>query len=147
MSQKLLLAAAISFLSIALGVALCSANSLAVGRRDFYGTAVTWFVFTFPLAFGIVIWEHRTSVILKYLSAGTGLIATVILIWHIEPVSHRSTDFKTTVAVVDRLILIFSCFILSTTLTSVVGRISISLWNLFRYLTLKLKYLSRALPN
>jgi hypothetical protein len=36
---------------------------------------------------------------------------------------------------------------LSTTLTSVIGRIAIILWNLFRNLTLKLKNLSRALPN
>jgi hypothetical protein len=50
-------------------------------------------------------------------------------------------------AVVDRLMLIVSCFILSSALISIFGRISLRLWNLFCYLTLKLKNLGRALPD
>jgi hypothetical protein len=72
---------------------------------------------------------------------------TLILIWNLGPVAAMSSDFKTSVAVVNRLILIFSCFIFSSTLFSIVGRLSIRLWKLLCDLTLKLKYFSRTLPN
>jgi hypothetical protein len=57
------------------------------------------------------------------------------------------SDFKTSGAVIDRLILILSCFVFSSTFISIVGRLSIKLWKLLRDLTLKLKNLGRALPN
>jgi hypothetical protein len=74
-------------------------------------------------------------------------VISLFFISQIAPVAAMSSEINTSFAVVDKLVLVFSCFILSTTLTSVVGRISIILWHLFRYLTLKMKKLSRALPN
>jgi hypothetical protein len=84
---------------------------------------------------------------LKCLSASTGLIISLLLIWKIGPVAAKFSDIDTSFAVVEKLILVLSCFILSSTLTSIFGRLSMMLWNLFRYLTLKLKNFSGTLPN
>jgi hypothetical protein len=145
--KKFLLAAVVTFLSIALGAAFYSDGSL-VGVRPYYlGNVVIYSIFAYPLAAAIVVWEHNSPMVLKCLSASTGLMISLFFISQIGPVAAMSSEINTSFAVVDRLVLVFSCFILSTTLTSVIGRIAIILWNLFRNLTLKLKNLSRALPN
>lgn len=132
---------------MAIGVAFYSDGSLAGARPYYFGNVVIYSIFTYPLSAAIVAWEHRSAIALKYCSAGTGLIITLILVWSMEPVAAMSSDFKTSGAVIDRLILIMSCFIFSSTLISIAGRLSIRLWKLLRDLTLKLKYLRRALPN
>jgi hypothetical protein len=147
MSKKLLLAAVITFLSMAVGVAFYSDGSLAGARPYYFGNVVIYSIFAYPLAAAIVVWEHRSSNMLKYCSAGTGLIMTLILVWSLGPVADMPSDFKTSGAVIDRLILILSCFVFSSTFISIVGRLSIKLWRLLRDLTLKLKNLGRALPN
>jgi hypothetical protein len=147
MGKKLLLAAVITFLSMAVCAAFDFDGSLAGARPHYLGDVVIYSICAYPLSVAIVFWEHRSSKALKYCSAGAGLMITLILIWNLGPVAAMSSDFKTSVAVVNRLILIFSCFIFSSTLLSIVGRLSIRLWRLLRYLALKLKNLGRALPN
>lgn len=147
MSKKLLLAAVITFLSMAVGVALYSDGSLSGARPYYFGNVVIHSIFAYPLAAAIVVWEHRSSNMLKYFSAGSGLTMTLILVWSLGPVAAMPSDFKTSGAVIDRLILILSCFVFSSTLISIVGRLSIKLCKLLRDLTLKLKNLGRALPN
>ena len=147
MGKKLLLAAVTTFLSMAVCAAFDFDGSLAGARPLYLGEVVIYSIFAYPLSVAIVLWEHRSSRALKYCSAGAGLMITLILIWNLGPVAAMSSDFKTSVAVVNRLIVIFSCFIFSSTLLSIVGRLSIRLWRLLRDLTFKLKHLSRALPN
>ena len=147
MSKKLLLAAVITFLLIAVCVAFYFDGSLAGARPYYLGEVVIYSIVTYPLSAAIVFWEHRSSRALKYFSAGTGLMTTLILVWGMEPVAAMSSDFKTTGAVIDRLILILSCFVFSSVLISIIGRLSIRLWKLFRNLSLKLTQLGRVLPN
>lgn len=147
MSTKLLLAAVLTFLSMAIGVAFYSDGSLPGVRTYYFGNVVIYSIFAYPLAVAIVVWEHNSSRVLKCLSASTGLIISLLLIWKIGPVAAMFSDIDTSFAVVEKLILIVSCFILSSTLTSIFGRLSMRLWNLFRHLTLKLKSFSGALLN
>ena len=147
MSKKLLLAAVITFLLMAVCVAFDSDGSLAGARPYYFGNAMIYSIVTFPLAAAIVVWEHRSSRALKYCSAGTGLMITLLLVGSMEPVTAMSSDFKTSGAVFNRLILLLSCFIFSSTFISIIGRLSIRLGKLLRDLTLKLKYLGRALSN
>jgi hypothetical protein len=147
MSKKLVLAAVITFLFMAVCVAFYYDGSLAGARPYYLGQVVIYSIFTYPLSVAIVLWEHRSSRALKYFSAGAGLIITLVLIWSMGPVAEMSSDLKIMGAVIDRLIVISSCFILSSTFVSIAWRLSIRLISLLSYLTLKLKHLSRALPN
>lgn len=139
MGRKFLLAAVITFLSMAVGVALYSDGSLAGAWPYYLGNVVIYSIFTYPLSAAIVVWEHRSSRALKYWSAGAGLVITLTVVWMMGPVPSMSSELTTSVAVIDRLILILSCFILSSSLISIAGRISIRLWALSRYLSLKVK--------
>jgi hypothetical protein len=147
MSKKLVLAAVITFLSMAIGVAFYSDGSLAGTRPYYLGNVVIYSIFAYPLSAAIVLWEHRSSRALKYFSAGIGLIVTLILIWRIGPVVAVSPDVKMTGAVIDRLVVILSCFVFSSTLVSIAWRLLIRLISLLSYLTSKLKHLSRPLPT
>jgi hypothetical protein len=147
MSKKLLLAAVITFLSIAVCVAFYSDGSLAGARPYYLGDVVIYSIFIYPLSAAIVLWEHRSSRALKYWSAVTGLMMTILLVRSIGPVAAVSSDFKTYAEVLYRLVVILSCFIFSSTLVSIAWRLSIRLISLLSYLTLKLKHLSRPLPN
>ena len=66
MGKKLLLAAVITFLLMAVGVAFYSDGSLAGAQPYHFGNVVIYSVFTFPLAVAIVVWEHRSSRSMKY---------------------------------------------------------------------------------
>jgi len=145
MGKKLLLAAVTTFLLMAVVVAFYSDGSLAGAQPFHFGNVVIYSVFTFPLAAAIVVWEHRSSRALKYWSAGAGLVITLTVAWMVGPVPATSSELKISGAVLDRLIFIMSCFILSSSLMSLAGRISIRLWALFRYLGLKVKNLGRVL--
>lgn len=147
MGKKLLLAMVITFLVMAVAMAFYSDGSLAGARPYYLGDVVLYSVVAFPLAAAIVLWEHNSSRALKYLSAGTGFITTLILVLQIGPVATQSSEFKTSLEVVYRSILILSCFIFLSTFISIAGRFSIWLCRVFQYLTLKLKNLSRALLN
>jgi hypothetical protein len=147
MSKKLVLAAVITFLSMTVGVAFYSDGSLAGARPYYLGNVVIYSIFAYPLSAAIVLWEHRSSRALKYFSAGIGLIVTLILIWRIGSVVAMSPDVKMNGAVIDRLVVILSCFVFSSTLVSIAWRLLIRLISLLSYLTSKLKHLSRPLPT
>ena len=147
MSKKLLLAAVITFLLMAVGVAFYSDGSLAGARPYYLGNVVIYSIFTYPLSAAIVVWEHCSSRMLKYCSSGIGLIISLTLVWSMEPVAAMSSDFKTSAAVIDRLMLILSCLIFSSFLISIIGRLSIRLWKLLCYVSLKLTQRRRVLPN
>ncbi len=147
MSKKLLLAAVLTFLAMALGVAFYSDGSLAGARPYYLGNVVLGSIVCYPLAVAVVVWEHRSSRVLKYCSAGAGLLITLILIWIMGPIAAIPSDLKTSVAVIDRLILILSCFIFSSAVISIIGRLSIRLLKLLCNLSLTLKQLSKVLPN
>lgn len=147
MSKKLVLAAVITFLSMAIGVAFYFDGSLAGARPYYLGDVVIYSIFAYPLSVAIVLWEHGSSRALKYFSAGAGLIMTLILIWSMGPVVAMSSDVKITGAVIDRLVVILSFFIFSSALVSIAWRLSIRLISVLSYVTLKLKHRSRPLPN
>ncbi len=144
MGKKLLLAAVTTFLLMAVGFAFFSDGSFAGVHPYYLGDVVIYSVVTFPLTAAIVIWEHRSSRALKIWSAGAGLVIALTAVWLLGPVPNMSSELKTSAEAVYRSILILSCFILSSSPMSVVGRISIRLWGLSRYLSLKVKSLGKA---
>jgi hypothetical protein len=147
MGKKLLLAAVTTFLLMAVVIAFYSDVSLAGAQPNYLGDVWIYSVFTFPLSAAIVLWEHRSSRSMKYWSAGAGLVVTIAIVWLMGPVPSMSSELKTSAEVFLRSIFILSCFIFSSSLISVAGRISIRVWALARYLFLKVKNLGGALPN
>ncbi len=144
MGKKLLLAAVTTFLLMAVVVAFYSDGSLAGAQPFHFGNVVIYSVFTFPLSAAIVIWEHRSSRALKCWSAGAGLVIALTAVWLLGPASSLSSELQTSAEAFLRSIFIMSCFIFSSSLISVAGRISIRVWALSRYLFLKIKNLSKA---
>lgn len=139
MGKKLLLAAVTTFLLMAVIFAFYSDGSLAGAHPYYLGDVGIYSVVTYPLAAAIVIWEHRSSRALKCWSAGAGLVITFTVLWLIGPVPNMSSELKMSAEAFLRTIAILSCFILSSSLISVVGRISIRIWTLARHLSLKVK--------
>jgi hypothetical protein len=144
MGKKLLLAAVTTFLLMAVVFAFYSDGSLAGAHPYYLGDVGIYSVVTYPLAAAIVIWEHRSSRALKCWSAGAGLVIALAVMWLMGPVPNMSSELKTSAEAFLRTIAILSCFVLSSSLISVAGRISIRLWRLARHLTLKVKNLSKA---
>ena len=60
MSKKLVLAAVITFLSMAIGVAFYFDGSLAGARPYYLGDVVIYSILAYPLSVAIVLWEHRS---------------------------------------------------------------------------------------
>ena len=139
MGKKLLLAAVTTFLLMAVIFAFYSDGSLAGAHPYYVGDVGIYSVVTYPLAAAIVIWEHRSSRALKCWSAGAGLVITFTVLWLMGPVPSLSSELQTSAEAFLRTITILSCFILSSSLISVVGRISIRIWALARHLSLKVK--------
>ena len=139
MGKKLLLAAVTTFLLMAVIFAFYSDGSLAGAHPYYLGDVGIYSVVTYPLAAAIVIWEHRSSRALKCWSAGAGLVITFTVLWLMGPVPNMSSELKMSAEAFLRTITILSCFILSSSLISVVGRISIRIWALARHLSLKVK--------
>ena len=139
MGKKLLLAAVTTFLLMAVIFAFYSDGSLAGAHPYYLGDVGIYSVVTYPLAAAIVIWEHRSSRALKCWSAGAGLVITFTVLWLMEPASSLSSELQTSAEAFLRTIAILSCFILSSSLISVAGRISIRIWALARHLSLKVK--------
>ena len=137
MGKKLLLTAVIMFLSMAVVVAFFSDGSLAGAHSHHLGNVVIYSVVTFPLAAATVVWEHRSSRAIKLWSAGLGLVITLTVAWSMGPVPSMSSELKTSAEAFYRSIIVLSCFILSSSLISVAGRILIRLWALIRHLSLK----------
>jgi hypothetical protein len=147
MGKKLLLAAVTTFLLIAVGFAFFSDGSFAGVHPYYLGDVVIYSVVTFPLSAAIVIWEHRSSRALKFWSAGAGLVIALTAVWLLGPASSLSSELQTSAEAFLRSIFILSCFIFSSSLISVAGRISIRVWVLVRCLSLKVKSLGKTLPN
>ena len=147
MGKKLLLAAVTTFLLMAVSVAFYSDGSLAGAQTNYLGDVWIYSVFTFPLSAAIVIWEHRSSRALKCWSAGAGLVIALTAVWLLGPASSLSSELQTSGEAFLRSIFILSCFIFSSSLISVAGRISLRIWALSRYLSLKIKNIVGALPN
>ena len=146
MGKKLLLAAVTTFLLMAVVVAFYSDGSLAGAKSNYLGDVWIFSVFTFPLSAAIVIWEHRSSRALKCWSAGAGLAIALTAVWLMGPASSLPSELQTSAEAFLRSIFILSCFIFSSSLISVAGRISIRVWALARYLFLKVKNLGKAGP-
>ena len=144
MGKKLLLAAVTTFLLMAVGFAFFSEGSFAGVHPYYLGDVGIYSVVTYPLAAAIVIWEHGSSRAMKYWSAGAGLVIALTIVWLMGPVPNMSSELETSAEAFYRTIAILSCFILSSSLISVVGRISIRLWGLSRYLSLKVKSIRKA---
>jgi hypothetical protein len=144
MGKKLLLAAVTTFLLMAVVIAFYSDGSLAGAHSNYLGDVWIYSVFTFPLSAAIVIWEHGSSRAMKCWSAGAGLVIALTAVWLLGPASSLSPELQTSGEAFLRSIFILSCFIFSSSLISVAGRIFIRVWALARYLFLQVKSLSRA---
>ena len=132
MSKKLLLAAVMTFLVMALGVALDSEDSLAFGRRDYFGIVMTGCVGLYPLLIAFVLWEHRSSRNARCFSVSVGLLATLALVWSLEINVFRA---------VEPVLILLYIFILISGFSSVFWRFAIGLSRFVFFLTLKLKSL------
>jgi len=132
---------------MAVGFAFFSDGSFAGVHPYYLGDVVIYSVVNFPLSAAIVIWEHRSSRALKFWSAGAGLVIALTAVWLLGPASSLSSELQTSAEAFLRSIFILSCFIFSSSLISVAGRISIRVCVLVRYLSLKVKSLGKTLPN
>ncbi len=135
MSKKLLLAGVTTFLLITLIVALDAEDSLAAGRHYYFGTVMTAFIYLCPVLIALVVWEHKSSLIMRYFNAGIGLIATLAPVWIL----------KIEVSRVEQVLILFYVFFLVSGFSSALWRLSMRLWSLYRFLVSKCKLLNKAL--
>lgn len=135
MSKKLLLAAVTTFLLITLIVAVDAEDSLAAGRHYYFGKVMTAFIYLCPVLIAFVVWEHKSSLIMRYFNAGIGLIATLAPVWFL----------KLEVLGVEQVLFVLYVFFLMSGFSSALWRLSTRLWGLFRYLVSKFKLFNKAL--
>jgi hypothetical protein len=144
MIKKLLQFAAVTFLLVALVIAFTSDESLTSGVGDYYSGAFMGFIFLYPFVAAIIVWEHSTSRNLKCWSAGAGFMVTLAFIWSIGSEPFTTGDLARWI---EQLALLSYFFVLSSSLCSVFVRLFMRAWGLLRFLAVKLKGFSRALPN
>jgi hypothetical protein len=103
------------------------------------------FAFVYPIIAAAIVWFCESSVRLKRWSMAIGfalsLVLLVFLFWEFASTTGKFRDYLVLTG--------FWAygFIVSTGLSALTGRLSIRLWTSFRYVSLKLKNLSRALPD
>jgi hypothetical protein len=144
MINKLLQFAVVTFLLVAVVIAFTSDESLSSGVGDYYSSAFMTFIFLYPMVAAVIVWEHISSRNLKCWSACAGLMVTLVFIWSIGSEPFTSGDLERWI---EQTILLLYFFVLSSCLSSVFVRFFIRALGLLRFLIVKLKVFSRALPN
>lgn len=103
------------------------------------------FAFVYPIIAAAIVWFCESSVRLKRWSMAIGFALSLVLIvfpfWDWASATDKLRDYLVLTG-----FWAYS-FIVSTGLSALTGRLSIRLWTSFRYVSLKLKNLSRALPD
>ena len=144
MIKKLLQFAAVTFLFVAVVIAFTSDESLSSGVTNYYSSAFMGFIFLYPMVAAVIVWEHSSSRNLKCWTAGAGFMFTLAFVWSIGVESFTSGDVAKWI---EQLALLLYFFVLSSSLSSVFVRLFMRAWRFLRFLAVKLKGFSRALPN
>jgi hypothetical protein len=119
MVKKLLQSAILIFLLMCIGVAIFLYDAPAFGWSNYFVFVLMGFVFVYPVATAIIVWNHNSSKKQKYFSAVTGLIASLAYILMLGSVSQ--------------FVFFTYFFIIATSLSSVLARFSMLLWRLLGY--------------
>ena len=128
---------------------------LSVGSRFFYDPkeprgfpvvmfeVTVLFAFVYPIIAAAIVWFCESSVRLKRWSMAIGFALSLIVFpfWDVASAADKLSDYLVLAG-----FWAYS-FIVSTGLSALTGRLSIRLWTSFRYVSLKLKTLSRVLPG
>ncbi len=115
MFKKLLQFAILIFLLMYSAVAIFLYDAPAFGWSNFFVFVLMGFVFVYPVATAIIVWNHNSSKNLKYFSAAAGLIASLAYLWMLGSMSQ--------------FVFLTYFFILATSLSSVLARLSIKIWS------------------
>ena len=142
MFKKLLQWAAVVFLIVAFIVAVMADAPLAPGGNRYYSDTLLGFTFIYPMVVAVILWEHGSSLKLKYLSAGVGFIATLVLIYALGLNAFVGKDLAKWIEILG-LTLYFFVFVSS--FTAIVGRILKLLWRLIQATVVKVNSLSRTM--
>lgn len=130
---------------------------LSVGSRFFYDPkeprgfpvvmfeVTVFFAIVYPIIAAAIVWFCESSVRLKRWSMAIGFALSLVLIvfpfWDLASATDKLRDYLVLTG-----FWAYS-FIVATGLSALTGRLSIRLWTSFRYVSLKLKTLSRVLPG
>ena len=120
MFKKLLQFAILIFLLMYSAVAIFLYDAPAFGWSNFFLFVLMGFVFVYPIAAAIIVWNHNSSKNLKYFSAAAGLIASLAYIWTLGSMSQ--------------FVFLTYFFIIATSLSSVLARFSMLAWRLLGFL-------------
>jgi hypothetical protein len=120
MFKKLLQSAILIFLLMYAVVAIFLYDATAFGWSNFFLFVLMGFVFVYPIAAAIIVWNHNSSIKLKYFSAAAGLIASLAYIWTLGSMSQ--------------FVFLTYFFIIATSLSSASARFSMLLWRLLGFL-------------
>ena len=116
MFKKLLQFAISIFLLMCIGVAIFLYDAPAFGWSNYFVFVLMGFVFVYPVATAIIVWNHNSSKNLKYFSAAAGLITSLAYLWMLGSMSQ--------------FVFLTYFFILATSLSSVLARLSMKIWSL-----------------
>jgi hypothetical protein len=116
MFKKLLQSAILIFLLMYAAVAIFLYDAPAFGWSNFFLFVLMGFVFVYPIAAAIIVWNHNSSIKLKYFSALAGLIASLV--------------YALTLGSMSQFIFLTYFFIIATSLSSASARFSMLLWRL-----------------
>jgi hypothetical protein len=142
MFKKLLQWAAVVFLILSFIVAVMADAPLASGGNRYYSDTLLGFTFIYPMVVAVILWEHGSSLKLKYLSAGVGFIATLVLVHALGFNAFVGKDLAKWIEILG-LILYFFVFVSS--FTAIVGRVLKLLWRLIQATIVKVNSLSRTM--
>jgi hypothetical protein len=120
MFKKLLQSAILIFLLMYAVVAIFLYDATAFGWSNFFLFVLMGFVFVYPIAAAIIVWNHNSSLKLKYSSALAGLIASLV--------------YALTLGSMSQFIFLTYFFIIATSLSSASARFSMLLWRLLGFL-------------
>jgi hypothetical protein len=144
MFKKLLQWAAVVFLIVAFIVAVMADAPLASGGNRYYSDTLLGFTFIYPMVVAVILWEHGSSLKLKYLSAGVGFIATLVLIHALGFNAFVGKDLAKWIEILG-LTLYFFVFVSSV--TAIVGRFLKMMWRLLQAVVVRVNGLGRALVS
>lgn len=120
MFKKLLQSGVLIFLLMYTAVAIFLYDAPAFGWSNFFLFVLVGFVFVYPITAAIIVWNHNSSKNLKYISAAAGLIASLAYIWTLGSMSQ--------------FVFLAYFFIIATSLSSVLARLSMKIWRLLNSL-------------
>lgn len=120
MFKKLLQSGVLIFLLMYKAVAIFLYDAPAFGWSNFFLFVLMGFVFVYSITAAIIVWNHNSSKNLKYISAAAGLIASLAYIWTLGSMSQ--------------FVFLACFFIIATSLSSVLARLSMKIWRLLNSL-------------